>query len=32
MSIRGGGIMGYKHNCKETKRKKAIEKDKARTK
>jgi len=32
MFIRGGGVMGYKHNCKELKRQKAIEKDKARTK
>jgi len=28
MTIRGGGIMGYKHNMIEKKRKKAIEKDK----
>jgi len=32
MISRGGGIMGYKHNCQETKKRKAIEKDKARTK
>jgi len=32
MSTRGGGIMGYKHNCKEAKKIRAIEKDKARIK
>jgi len=32
MSTHGGGIMGYKHNCKEAKKKKALEKDKTRTK
>jgi len=32
MTHRGGGIMGYKHNCIESKRQRAIEKDKARTK
>jgi len=32
MSIKGGGVFGYKHNCQEAKKKKAIEKDKARTK
>jgi len=32
MGTRGGGVMGYKHNCKEAKKIKALEKDKARTK
>jgi len=32
MTTRGGGVMGYKHNCKETKRLKAIERESKRVK